>query len=113
MGVKGSRPRASQVAAQIAARPPTVHGGRGRNLVGWCDYGPVGRKRGACDLRHQCGACEQDLLHETLPQDPTKPGGILLQSPPLAVAPRPQLSRIRTSFWYAADPATFPGDTAR
>src|SRR5262249_62202327 len=76
VGVTRSSPGPSDIAAQVAAGPPavhggrgrTVHGGRGRNLVGRCDHGPFGRERGACDLGRQRGASAPALLHSaTLP----------------------------------------------
>src|SRR6516165_9423811 len=113
-----SPPGASHVAAQVAAGRPAVYGGRREySLVAWCRNGPVGCGRGACDLRRQCGACEQDLFHaETLPRSQT--GAILLQNPPFAVAARPQLSTILSRLWPAADlilgqPKNLGGGTAR
>src|SRR5262249_52796257 len=66
-GVKGSCPSASQVAAQIAASPPTIYRGRRRRRrsVGWCYGRPVGRHCRACELRCQRGACDPKLLHIT------------------------------------------------
>jgi hypothetical protein len=97
VGVKGSRPIAPQVAAQIAARPPTVYRGRRRRRrsVGWCYGRPVGRHCGGYELRCQRGACEPELLHANPPHPyRLNGGGSYTKSPPLGVAARPQLGRI-------------------
>src|SRR5262249_20121275 len=115
VGVTRSSPGPSDVAAHVAAGPPAVDRGRGnlgRNPVGWCDHGPVGRERGACDLR-QYGACEQDLLHaETLPHT-TKLGASYYKAHPLLLQPGHSSAGFLTSFSHAADPQMFPGEPAR
>src|SRR5262249_39411793 len=113
--VKGSRPSASHVAAQIAASPPTIYRGRRRRRrsVGWCDDRPVGRHCRACELRCQRGACEPELLHPTPPHPRPTKRGIIYKKPtlrccrPATAGQNPTRSPISSASCRTRNPTRF------